>query len=63
MAFALRNFNSFDSIVIQCHDNPDADTLGSGYALWWYLKKLGKSPRLIYGGRKSHIQEQSAFDD
>ncbi|MBR3039153.1 MAG: DHH family phosphoesterase [Lachnospiraceae bacterium] len=51
MAFALRNFNSFDSIVIQCHDNPDADTLGSGYALWWYLKKLGKSPRLIYGGR------------
>ncbi|MCR5214779.1 MAG: DHH family phosphoesterase [Eubacterium sp.] len=41
----------FDDIVIQCHDNPDADALASGYALYWYLEKMGKNPRFIYRGR------------
>ncbi|MBR6223034.1 MAG: DHH family phosphoesterase [Lachnospiraceae bacterium] len=47
----LNELLSFDDIVIQCHDNPDADALASGYALYWYLKKQGKSPRFIYRGR------------
>ncbi len=40
----------FDDIVIQCHDYPDADTVASGLALYRYLEKNGKSPRLIYSG-------------
>ena len=46
----LKDLLSFNDIVIQCHDNPDADALGSGYALFWYLKKMGKNPRFIYRG-------------
>lgn len=42
----------FQDIVIQCHDNPDADALASGYALWWYFRKMGKTARFIYRGRK-----------
>ncbi len=31
-----------DDIVILCHRNPDGDTLGSGFALHYILKQLGK---------------------
>ncbi len=47
----LRELLRFNDIVIQCHDNPDADALASGYALFWYFKKMGKHPRFIYRGR------------
>ena len=40
----------FDNIVIQCHDNPDADAIGSGFAVYSYLKSHGKNVRLIYSG-------------
>lgn len=46
----LNELLKFDDIVIQCHDNPDADALSSGYALYWYLEKMGKHPRFIYRG-------------
>jgi len=42
----------YNDIVIQCHDNPDADALSSGYALYWYLQNMGKNPRFIYRGVK-----------
>lgn len=48
----LNNLLSFDKIVIQCHDFPDADTIASGYGIYCYLKKNGKSPKLVYGGKK-----------
>jgi len=51
MALSLRDFDKYDDIVIQCHDNPDADALASGYALKWYLDKQGKKTRFVYGGR------------
>ncbi len=51
MSLALRDFNRFNDIVIQCHDNPDADALASGYALKWYFTRQGKKARFIYGGR------------
>ena len=35
----LNDLLKFNDIVIQCHDNPDADALASGYALYWYLTK------------------------
>ena len=42
-----------ESIVIQCHDNPDADALASGYGVYAYLKAHGKeNVRLVYGGKE-----------
>ena len=50
MALQLNQLTQFDDIVIQCHDNPDADALASGFALKLYLDKMGKEARFIYGG-------------
>ena len=50
MSLKLSDFLKYERIVIQCHDNPDADALASGFALRWYLEKQGKKPRFIYGG-------------
>ena len=47
----LSSLLKYNNIVIQCHDNPDADALASGYALFWYLEQKGKNPRFIYRGR------------
>lgn len=46
----LRDLLPYDHIVIQCHDNPDADTIASGYAVYLYLQSCGKNPQLVYGG-------------
>lgn len=54
----LSELLKYDDIVIQCHDNPDADALSSGYALSWYLCKKGKTPRFIYRG-KNKIQKSN----
>ena len=43
---------NFRSIVIQAHDNPDADAIASGYGLWLYFRLRGKKVRLIYGGSR-----------
>ncbi len=55
----LSELLKFNEIVIQCHDNPDADALASGYALYTYLESKGKQVSLIYGGknriRKSNL--------
>ncbi|MCM1027312.1 MAG: DHH family phosphoesterase [Roseburia sp.] len=40
----------FDRIVIQCHDNPDADAIASGYGVLAYLRSQGRDARLIYSG-------------
>lgn len=47
----LKIILSYENIVIQCHDNPDADALASGFALKWYLNRNGKDARFIYGGK------------
>ena len=47
----LKDLLSFDDIVIQCHDNPDADSLASGFALYIYFQKNGKDPVFIYRGQ------------
>ena len=58
--FSLKEFLRYENIVIQCHDNPDADALASGYALMWYFQQNGKKARFIYRGRneirKSNLQ-------
>ncbi len=58
MALRLSDLLPYNDIVIQCHDNPDADALASGFALRYYLKKNGKDPRFIYGG-KARIQKSN----
>lgn len=47
----LSELLTYNQIVIQCHDNPDADTIASGFGLYTYFKMHGKDVRLIYGGR------------
>lgn len=47
----LSSLNRFNDIVIQMHDNPDADAVGSGYSLYKYFEKNKKKVRLVYGGR------------
>ena len=39
--FRLKDLEKFQNITIQCHDNPDADSIGSGFALYCYFKKKG----------------------
>ena len=51
MALSLKDLLKYSDIVIQCHDNPDADALASGYALQWYFKQMGKDVPFVYGGR------------
>ena len=46
----LSDLLKYDDIVIQCHDNPDADDLASGYGVYEYLIKMGKKPAFIYRG-------------
>lgn len=41
----------YEDIVIQCHDNPDADALASGFGLYLYFKSKSKNVRLVYGGK------------
>ncbi len=47
----LSDLISYDEVTIQCHDNPDADSIASGYALYTFFKEKGKKVKLIYGGR------------
>lgn len=47
----LRELLNYDNIVIQCHDNPDADALASGFGVYEYLSYNGKTPRFVYAGK------------
>jgi len=40
----------YKKVVIQCHDNPDADTLACAYAMSEYFKGCGQAAEIIYGG-------------
>lgn len=56
----LADLLNYNSIVIQCHDNPDADTIASGFGVYTYLKSMNKNVSLIYGGnfevKKSNLK-------
>ncbi len=47
----LADLDRFQQIVIQLHNDPDADAVGSGYALYRYFESRGKSVSLVYSGR------------
>lgn len=47
----LQELEHYNPITIQCHDNPDADALASGFGLYTYFKEKDKDVSLIYTGR------------
>lgn len=49
-AMQLSELLVYPKVTIQCHDNPDPDTIASGFALYCYFKQLGKPVQLIYSG-------------
>lgn len=46
----LSSLLKYKKITIQCHDNPDADAIASGYALYRYFEDQGVDVRLVYSG-------------
>lgn len=47
----LQELLKYNPITIQCHDNPDADAIASGYGLYCYFKDMGSDVSLVYSGR------------
>ncbi len=47
----LSDLEGFKQITIQCHDNPDADALASGFGLYCYFSSKGIDTRLVYSGK------------
>ena len=47
----LEELMGYDRVTIQCHDNPDADAIASGFGLYCFFRDRGKDTRLIYSGR------------
>ncbi|MDR1511114.1 MAG: DHH family phosphoesterase, partial [Synergistaceae bacterium] len=39
-----------ERIAIQCHDNPDADALASGFGLWRFFTAAGRDVKFFYRG-------------
>lgn len=46
----LSDLLQFNDIVVQCHNNPDADAIASGFGVYTFLKNNGKNVRLVYAG-------------
>lgn len=46
----LSDLQEYSPITIQCHDNPDADSIAAGFGLYCYFKSIGKDVRMIYCG-------------
>ena len=43
-------------ITIQCHDNPDADSIASAFALYTYILDIGKDAKIIYSGKAAIVK-------
>ena len=48
----LQQFLDKKKICIQCHNNPDSDTLASAYGLWCFFTDRGIETEIIYSGPK-----------
>ncbi|MEG1428121.1 MAG: DHH family phosphoesterase, partial [Oscillospiraceae bacterium] len=46
----LQQFLAYEHICIQCHNNPDADTVAAAYGLHCYFKMQGVASEIIYSG-------------
>lgn len=47
----LNELLKYPDIVIQCHDNPDADAIASGWGLYLYFTSNNIPTRFVYGGK------------
>lgn len=47
----LSDLLEFDNIIVQCHDNPDADALASGFGVFEFFRINGKNVRFVYSGK------------
>ena len=59
----LIELEKYDTITIQAHDNPDADAIASGFALYTYFKKKGKKVSFIYSGSNMGNDFMSLFSE
>jgi phosphoglycolate phosphatase len=48
----LAQITTYDEVVVQCHDDPDPDTIACGFALWRFFTDKGVNVRLIYAGAR-----------
>ncbi len=46
----LSELDRFETVTIQCHDNPDPDALASAFGLYKYFVSKGKKVSIIYSG-------------
>ena len=46
----LNSFLEYDDVVLQCHDNPDPDAIGSAFALYTFLAERGRKSTIVYSG-------------
>lgn len=62
IAFKLKKSNN---IYILSHQNPDGDTLGSAYSLYYALRSLGKNAKVLCGDKTPRKFEylKSEYDD
>lgn len=54
----LSDLKKYGKVTIQCHDNPDADTISSGYGLYCYYENNGCETRIVYSGNRE-IQKRN----
>ncbi len=47
----LKDLLNYSQVVVQCHDNPDADAIASGFGVYLYLKDHDIPVRFVYGGK------------
>lgn len=47
----LKELLQYKDVVVQCHDNPDADAIASGWGLYDFFVKNKVPVRFIYGGK------------
>ncbi|MDY5577466.1 MAG: DHH family phosphoesterase [Lachnospiraceae bacterium] len=52
----FRKMLQFENIVVQCHDHPDADTIGSAFGVYTFFKEKGKNVRMIYAGDSDYLK-------
>ena len=48
----LTKLLKYKKICIQCHNNPDSDTIASAFGVYRYLQKHGIEASIIYGGQE-----------
>jgi phosphoglycolate phosphatase len=49
-ALTLDTLPEHGGIILQCLDNPDADTINSAFALYKYFAQSGQPIKMVYGG-------------